>query len=83
MLDKILGKKDKDKDVPDLRKDGKKSDSDIGGRLKGMVSKATEKSKEKVNGDKDGGKRPSGGRLLGQCQNRAQNRALHQKTSLL
>ncbi|MBP1945065.1 DUF515 domain-containing protein [Methanobacterium petrolearium] len=62
MLDKILGKKDKDKDVPDLRKDGKKSDSDIGGRLKGMVSKATEKSKEKVNGDKDGGKRPSGGK---------------------
>ncbi|MGZ4857912.1 MAG: DUF515 domain-containing protein [Methanobacteriaceae archaeon] len=47
MLDKILGKKDKDKDVPDLRKDGKKSDSDIGGRLKGMVSKATEKSKDK------------------------------------
>ncbi|OPX60672.1 MAG: hypothetical protein A4E25_00299 [Methanobacterium sp. PtaB.Bin024] len=62
MLDKILGKKDKDKDVPDLRKDGKKSDSDIGGRLKGMVSKATEKSKEKVNGDKDEGKRPSGGK---------------------
>jgi len=62
MLDKILGKKDKDKDVPDLRKDGKNSDSDIGGRLKGMVSKATEKSKEKVNGDKDEGKRPSGGK---------------------
>lgn len=62
MLDKILGKKDKDKDVPDLRKDGKQSDSDIGGRLKGMVSKATEKSKEKVNGNKDDGERPSGGK---------------------
>ena len=61
MLDKILGKKDKDKkDVPDLRKDGKQSDSDIGGRLKGMVSKATEKSKEKVSGKDDGKKPPSG-----------------------
>ena len=61
MLDKILGKKDKDKkDAPDLRKDGKKSDSDIGGRLKGMVSKATEKSKEKVSGGKDEGRPPSG-----------------------
>jgi hypothetical protein len=56
MLDKILGKKDKDKDVPDLRKDGKKSDSDIGGRLKGMVSKATEKSKDKM---KSGDDKPS------------------------
>lgn len=59
MLDKILGKKDKDKkDVPDLRKDGKQDDSDIGGRLKGMVSKATEKSKEKItnNGKGDNGK---------------------------
>ncbi len=60
MLDKILGKKDKDKkDAPDLRKDGKKSDSDIGGRLKGIVSKATEKSKEKVSG-KEEGKPPAG-----------------------
>lgn len=60
MLDKILGKKDKDKkDAPDLRKDGNKSDSNIGGRLKGMVSKATEKSKGKVSG-KDEGKPPSG-----------------------
>ncbi|NYB51041.1 MAG: DUF515 domain-containing protein [Methanobacteriaceae archaeon] len=56
MLDKILGKKDKDKkDVPDLRKEGKKQDSDIGGRLKGMVSKATEKSKEKINSNGKGG----------------------------
>ncbi len=59
MLDKILGKKDKDKkDAPDLRKDGKKSDSDIGGRLKGMVSKATEKSKGKIS-RKDEGQQPS------------------------
>ena len=65
MLDKILGKKDKDKkDVPDLRKDGKQADSDIGGRLKGMVSKATEKSKEKItsnnNSKGDDGKLSSG-----------------------
>jgi len=63
MLDKILGKKDKDKkDVPDLRKEGKKADSDIGGRLKGMVSKATEKSKEKMgsNGKADDGKLSAG-----------------------
>jgi len=62
MLDKILGKKDKDKDVPDLRKDGKKSDSDIGGRLKGMVSKATEKSKDK--GVKNGDAKPSSGKTI-------------------
>jgi hypothetical protein len=47
MLDKILGKKDKDKnDTPDLRKNGKKSDSDssdIGGRLKDMVGKVSGK----------------------------------------
>jgi hypothetical protein len=48
MLDKILGKKDKKKDVPDLRKDGKKPESDIGERFKGMVSKATEKSRERL-----------------------------------
>ncbi len=51
MLDKILGKKDKDKnDTPDLRKNGKKSDSDnsdIGGRLKDMVGKVSGKSKDK------------------------------------
>jgi len=48
MLDKILGKKDKDKnDTPDLRKNGKKpdSDSDIGGRLKDMVGKVSGKPK--------------------------------------
>ena len=52
MLDKILGKKDKDKnDTPDLRKNGKKSDSDnsdIGGRLKDMVGKVSGKSKIKI-----------------------------------
>jgi hypothetical protein len=57
MLDKILGKKDKDKnDTPDLRKNGKKSDSDnsdIGGRLKDMVGKVSGKSKDK---DKDSDK---------------------------
>ena len=50
MLDKILGKKDKDKnDTPDLRKNGKKSDSDnsdIGGRLKDMVGKVSGKPKD-------------------------------------
>ena len=50
MLDKILGKKDKDKnDTPDLRKNGKKPDSDnsdIGGRLKDMVGKVSGKPKE-------------------------------------
>ena len=50
MLDKILGKKDKNKnDTPDLRKNGKKSDSDgsdIGGRLKDMVGKVSGKSKD-------------------------------------
>jgi hypothetical protein len=65
MLDKSFGKKDKDKkDTPDLRKDGKKSDSDIGGRLKGMVSKATEKSKEKINNNNEGGEKPSSGNKI-------------------
>jgi hypothetical protein len=57
MLDKILGKKDKDKnDTPDLRKNGKKSDSDnsdIGGRLKDMVGKVSGKQKDKAK-DKTG-----------------------------
>ena len=45
MLDKIRGKKsDEDKDTPDLRGNNKKkSNSDIGGRLKGMVSKVSGK----------------------------------------
>ncbi|MBI5680228.1 MAG: DUF515 domain-containing protein [Methanobacterium sp.] len=45
MLDKIRGKKKDDKDAPDLRGNNKKkNDSDIGGRLKGMVGKVTGKS---------------------------------------
>ncbi len=52
MLDKILGKKDKDKnDTPDLRKNGKKPDSDnsdIGGRLKDMVGKVSGKPKDEA-----------------------------------
>jgi len=54
MLDKIRGKKDnEDKNIPDLRGNNKKkSSSDIGGRLKGIVSrvsgkKGTEKKDEK------------------------------------
>lgn len=59
MLDKILGKKDKDKkDVPDLRKEDTKSDPNIGGRIKGVVSKATDKSKEKVSPNDNGLKKP-------------------------
>jgi hypothetical protein len=61
MLDKILGKKDKDKkDVPDLRKEDTKSDPNIGGRIKGVVSKATDKSKEKVSPNDNGLKKPEG-----------------------
>ena len=60
MLDKILGKKDKDKnDTPDLRKNGKKSDSDnsdIGGRLKDMVGKVSGKSKDSDKPKSDNGK---------------------------
>jgi hypothetical protein len=59
MLDKILGKKDKDKnDTPDLRKNGKKSDSDnsdIGGRLKDMVGKVSGKPKDDSKSAKDEG----------------------------
>lgn len=47
MLDKIRGKKKEDKDTPDLRgNNNKKDDSDIGGRLKGMVGKVTGKGDE-------------------------------------
>ncbi len=56
MLDKILGKKDKDKnDTLDLRKNGKKSDSDIGGRLKNVVGKVSGKPKDNAKGNKDKG----------------------------
>ena len=44
MLDKIRGKKKEEKDTPVLRgNNDKKDDSDIGGRLKGMVGKVTGK----------------------------------------
>ena len=47
MLDKIRGKKKDDKDAPDLRgNNDKKDDSDIGGRLKGMVGKVTGRGDE-------------------------------------
>ncbi len=53
MLDKILGKKDKDKkDTPDLHKNGKKSESDMGERLKDMVSKVS--GKANGNGNSNG-----------------------------
>lgn len=60
MLDKILGKKEKEKNGPDLRKNEKKSGSDVSGRIKNMVSVAGDKSKSqmskinsKVNGDQN------------------------------
>ncbi len=63
MLDKILGKKDKDKnDTPDLRKNGKKSDSDnsdIGGRLKDMVGKVSGNKKDDDKAKSDNKKAPS------------------------
>ncbi|MGB9937734.1 MAG: DUF515 domain-containing protein [Methanobacterium sp.] len=48
MLDKIRGKKEgEDQDKPNLRGNNKKkSDSDIGGRLKGMVSKVSRKKED-------------------------------------
>lgn len=52
MLDKILGKKDKNKKDPPLRKndnDTGSSGSNVGGRLKNMVSRAGDKSKEQMN----------------------------------
>lgn len=56
MLDKIRGKKKDDKDALDLRGNNKKkNDSDIGGRLKGMVGKVTGKSD---NSKKEGKKSP-------------------------
>jgi hypothetical protein len=52
MLDKILGNKDKDKkDKPDLHKNGKKPDSSMGGRFKGMVDKVSG-TNGRSNGDK-------------------------------
>ena len=58
MLDKILGKKEKEKNGPDLHKNEKETGSDVSGRIKNMVSRANGKSKDpvsklnnKINGD--------------------------------
>jgi hypothetical protein len=49
MLDKILGKKEKENSGPGLRKNEKKTGSDVSGRIKNMVSMAGDKSKNQVN----------------------------------
>ncbi|HTX61760.1 MAG TPA: DUF515 domain-containing protein, partial [Methanobacterium sp.] len=57
MLDKILGKKENEKNGPDLRKNEKESGSDVSGRIKNMVSRngnskdQTNKLNTKTNGD--------------------------------
>jgi len=68
MLDKILGKKEKENNGPVLQKNEKKSGSDVTGRLKSMVSRAGDKSKDqinkinsKVNGDENKSKSSPGG----------------------
>ena len=57
MLDKILGKKEKEKNGPELRKTEKESGSDVSGRIKGIVSRSNDKSKDqtsKLNTKTDG-----------------------------
>lgn len=49
MLDKILGKKDTENNAPDLRRTEKESGSNVTGRIKNMVSRANDKSKDQVN----------------------------------
>lgn len=49
MLDKILGKKEKEKNGPDLRKSEKETGSDVSGRIKNMVSRANGNSKDPMN----------------------------------
>jgi hypothetical protein len=49
MLDKILGKNDKDKNGLDLRKKDKDPGMDVSDRIKNMVSKATNGSKDQIN----------------------------------
>jgi len=56
MLDKILGNKEKKNNATDLRKNEKDSGSNVSGRLRNMVSRAGDKSKDqksklKTNGD--------------------------------
>lgn len=48
MLDKILGKKEKEKNGPELRKTEKESGSDVSGRIKGIVSRSNGKSKDQT-----------------------------------
>ncbi|HEY0196159.1 MAG TPA: DUF515 domain-containing protein [Methanobacterium sp.] len=49
MLDKILVKKEKENNGPDLRKTEKETGSNVSGRIKNMVSRANDKSKDQVN----------------------------------
>lgn len=61
MLDKILGKKEKENNAPDLRKNDNESGSNVSGRIKNMVSRTSDKSKDQMNKlntkiDGDGGK---------------------------
>lgn len=56
MLDKILGNKEKENNAPDLRKNEKDTGSNVSGRIRNMVSRAGDKSKDqksklKTNGD--------------------------------
>lgn len=62
MLDKILGKKESENNAPDLRKTEKETGSNVTGRIRNIVSRASDKSKDQVNklnvkstggGDKD------------------------------
>ncbi len=49
MLDKILGKKEEENNAPDLRKNEKESGSNVSGRIKNVVSRANDKSKDQMN----------------------------------
>ena len=49
MLDKIFGKNDKDKSDFDLRKKDKDPGMDVSDRIKNMVSRATNGSKDQIN----------------------------------
>lgn len=56
MLDKILGNKEKENNAPDLRKNEKDTGSNVSGRIRNMVSRAGDRSKDqksklKTNGD--------------------------------
>ena len=82
MLDKILGKKDKDKkDTPDLRKNGKKSESDMGGRLKDMMGKVSG-SNEKGKSTSDLGEKPSNNKKIPRPMPRPQKKPLDSKPRL-